>query len=143
MQFPQLRGRSLAGVDLRLPGDLPGDTHVLLLAFQQRQQGDIDGWISALQAEDVAGIYELPLLGAKWQPFRPVIDGGMAAGIRVPEVLARTITVYGQIGAVERALQLPSRDRVYAVVESGGQVAHVAQGTVNDEGLSAVLAAVR
>ena len=57
------------------------------------------------------------MIGARWQPVRQFIDGGMATSIRVPSVLARTVTVYGQIGQVEDALELPDRAQVCAVVE--------------------------
>ncbi len=146
MRFPTLRGRSLAGSDLVLPDDLAGVTNVLILAFQQRHQRDVDGWIAALEAAGVAGspphdesgkalagqlpavVYEIPLLGRKWQAVRGFIDGGMASGIRVPAVLSRTVTVYGQIGEVETALSLPDRNQVYAVVERAGDVLALAAG---------------
>lgn len=134
MIFPDIDGRSLAGAELAIPSGLAGRTNILLLAFQQRHQRDIDAWIDALgergidtsPPHDAKGrptgervpvvLYEIPLLGAKWQPFRGFIDGGMASGIGIPAVLARTVTAYGQIGPVERSLHLPSRGQVYAVV---------------------------
>ncbi len=148
--FPDIAGRSLAGAALQIPDDLAGQTNVLLLAFQQRQQRDIDGLIDALgqrgidtsPPHDTQGLptgervevvlYEIPLLGAKWQPFRSFIDGGMASNIGVPAVLARTVTAYGQIGAVERSLNLPSRDQVYAVVVRGRDVLAVQPGWPGD-----------
>lgn len=158
MRFPELSGRSLAGRNLRIPGDLAGETNVLLLAFRQRQQRDIDHWITALGAVGVATspphdegglpilgrlaavLYELPLLGARWLAARAFIDGGMASNIADPAVLARTVTVYGQIGAVERALHLPTRDQVYAVVEREGAVAHISAGWPGD--VAGVVAAI-
>jgi hypothetical protein len=138
--FPDIDGRSLAGADLAIPSGLAGHTNILLLAFQQRQQRDIDAWIDALGKRDIPTspphdatgrptgdrvpvvLYEIPMLGAKWQPFRGFIDGGMASGIGVPSVLARTVTAYGQIGPVERSLRLTSRAQVYAVVVRDHQV---------------------
>jgi hypothetical protein len=138
--FPDIDGRSLAGADLAIPSGLAGHTNVLLLAFQQRHQRDIDAWIDALGQRGIATspphdakgrptgeqvavvLYEIPMLGAKWQPFRGFIDGGMASGIGVPSVLARTVTAYGQIGPVERSLRLTSRTQVYAVVVRDHQV---------------------
>ncbi len=146
MLFPDIAGRSLAGASLQIPSDLAGQTNILLLAFQQRQQRDIDGLIDALgqrgidtsPPHDAQGLptgervqvvlYEIPLLGAKWQPLRSFIDGGMASNIRVPAVLARTVTAYGQIGPVERNLNLPNRDQVYAVVVRGYDVLTVEPG---------------
>jgi hypothetical protein len=150
MRMPTLEGRSLAGSDLRIPDELAGDTNILLLAFQQRHQRDIDAWIEALGAAGIATspphdakgratsgrlpvvLYEIPLIGARWQPFRGFIDGGMSSSIRVPEILARTVTVYGQIGEVESALQLPDRGQVYAVVERAHEVLSIHAGWPGD-----------
>ena len=46
--LPRVRGRSLAGSELDVPDDLAGQTNILLLAFKQHHQRDIDGWIDAL-----------------------------------------------------------------------------------------------
>jgi hypothetical protein len=138
MKFPRLHGRSLAGEELEVPDDLPGSDHVLLLAFQQWQQRDIDAWIAARSVLGVESIYEVPMLGGRWQPFRRVIDGGMAANIRDQHVLTHTVTVYGQISAVEGALSLPTRDQVYAVVVRGDEVRHVAPGRPGDAEVVAV-----
>lgn len=150
MRFPRVHGRSLAGTDVLVPDDLAGETTVLVLAFQQRHQGAVDRWIDAVVAagaepsppHDATGravpgrvpvaVYELPLLGAKWTPLRGFIDGGMASGIRVPAVLARTVTVYGQIGPVEKALGLPDRQQVAAVVLRGDEVVALQRGEPDD-----------
>lgn len=131
MLFPSITGTSLNGAHVRIPEDLP-DPCVLLLAFKQGQQSDIDAWIAALEAAGVDALFELPMLGAKWRPFRTVIDGGMAANIADGAVRERTITVYGQIGPVEQALELPNRAQVYAVVISAGQVQCIQAGPPHD-----------
>lgn len=150
MRFPRLRGRSLAGTDLLVPDDLAGRRNVVVLAFQQRHQACVDRWIDAVVAAGAAAspphdaegralpgsipvaVYEVPMLGAKWTPFRGFIDGGMASGIRMPDVLARTVTVYGQIGAVEQALGLPDRRQVAAVVLDGDEVLVMQRGEPDD-----------
>lgn len=150
VHFPRVRGRSLAGSELDVPDDLAGETNILLLAFKQHHQRDIDGWIDALGNAGVSTspphdergraldadvplvLYEIPMIGARWQPVRGFIDGGMASSIRVPSVLARTVTVYGQIGQVEDALGLPDRAQVYAVVERAGRVLAIERGWPGD-----------
>lgn len=160
VRFPSLRGRSLAGSDLLIPDDLAGRRNVLLLAFWQRHQSTVDEWITALGAAGIATtpphdehgravsgrvdcvLYELPLLGGKWTPFRRFIDGGMATNIAAPDVLARTVTVYGQIGEVEAALSIPDRAEVVAVVVDGHDVTALQRGrpTRIDEIVDAALA---
>jgi hypothetical protein len=131
MLFPSITGTSLNGTHMRIPEDLP-DPYVLLLAFKQTQQSDVDAWIATLEAAGVDALFELPMLGAKWRPFRAVIDGGMATNIADDIVRDRTITVYGQIGPVEQALALPNRAQVYAVVVGDGQVRCIRAGLPHD-----------
>jgi len=106
VKFPRVNGRSLAGDDVRLPDDLPAERTLALLAFQQRHQACVDRWIARaeaagipgspldMDAEDRACVVEIPVLSSGWKLGRGFIDGGMAANIRIPRVLARTITVY-------------------------------------------------
>ena len=56
--------------------------------------------------------YELPTIGRRWVPFRRFIDGGMAAAIRNPISLRRTITVYDDVGKVSRALGIKDRSTI-------------------------------
>ena len=90
MRFPDLDGVSLLGEAKHLPADLPADPTLVLLAFRQRQQAQVDRWIA--RAGD-APVVEIPCLGRQWRPVRRFIDGGMASSIGDPVVLARTITV--------------------------------------------------
>jgi hypothetical protein len=47
-----------------------------------------------------------------WAPARPFIDGGMAAAIKVPEVLQRTLTVYGDVQRVAGPLGIADRSTI-------------------------------
>ena len=51
------------------------------------------------------------------------IDGGMASNIRIPRVLARTITVYTNVSAFHKVLGIPGSEEVQAcVVTPSGEV---------------------
>lgn len=76
--FPRLHGRRLDGVQVRLPDDLPGRS-LVVLAFHQRHQRDVDAWLARVPPG--VPCFEVPLLGARWTPARPLIDGGMARGV--------------------------------------------------------------
>jgi len=135
VDFPRVTGRSLAGVDVQLPGDLPAERTLALLAFQQRHQACVDRWIARAEADGVPGspldmdnddetcVIEIPVLSQAWKIGRGFIDGGMAANIRIPRVLARTITVYTNVSAFQRILGIDDSERVQAcVVTPGGDV---------------------
>jgi hypothetical protein len=136
--FPRLHGRRLDGVVVRLPDDLPAPS-LVVLAFHQRHQRDVDGWLARVPPG--VPCFEVPLLGARWTPARPLIDGGMARGIGDPVVLARTVTVYGQVGDVRRAFGLDGTDDVVAaVVTPQGRVAAWALGPASESGAGLLLA---
>ena len=133
--FPTLTGRTLLGSEVVLPQDLPAARNLVVVAFQRWQQSVVDSWIAlAVEAgvpkttlgvpgpHDVA-VVEVPVLGMQWRMMRGFIDGGMTSGIRDPEILARTITVYTDVGSVQRALAIQSTDKVEAlIVQQDGTV---------------------
>ncbi len=106
VRLAPLRGRALDGTPWTLPDDLPAARTLVLLAYRQRHQRDVDAWIALAVALGVpptprgrtrpmtTAVIEVPTLGRRWLPARRFIDGGMATGIADPDVLARTITAY-------------------------------------------------
>jgi hypothetical protein len=118
-----------------LPDDLPAPRTLALLAFQQRHQGCVDRWIARAEAAGVPGspvdmapgdetcVVEIPVLSTRWKVGRGFIDGGMASNIRIPRVLARTITVYTNVSAFQKVLGIPGSEEVQAcVVTPSGEV---------------------
>ena len=102
---------------MRLPEQLDGRLNLLLVAFRQAQQADVDTWLpyaDALEARrpDVRA-YELPVLAAAYRLARPFIDGGMRAAIPDPAVRRRTITLYLDKAAFRAALGVPGEDRIH------------------------------
>jgi hypothetical protein len=153
-RFPEVHGRSLLGVELSLPADLPGERTLVVVAFRQWHQARVDRWIARAVAVGVPStsrgapgrlplaVVELPVLSSLWRPVRRGIDGGMAAGIGDPDVLARTITVYTGVRAFQTALGIPDSEDVHALVArpDGTVLAH-ASGEP-DAGWTAIAAAL-
>ncbi len=81
--------------------------------------------------------YELPTIGRIWEPVRNLIDGGMAAAIRDPVILQRTLTIYGDVNRVTRPLGIDDRSTITVLLvdrdsqvrwhESGGFAAPLAE----------------
>lgn len=129
-RFPEVTGRTLLGLEVMMPGDLPAARTLVVVAFQRWQQTQVDRWIERAVAAGVPAttrgqtelaplaVVELPVLSTRWRPVRRVIDGGMTSGIGDPDVLARTITVYTDVVAFQRSLAIPSSDEVHALVVS-------------------------
>ncbi len=118
--FPAVEARSLDGRRLMLPSELEGDLNLLAVAFRRNHQGDVDSWAEDFAAAERNHIgvrgYEIPVISRRWSPARGFIDGGMAAAIRDPEVLARTLTVYGDVSRVSDSLGLPDRSQIAVVL---------------------------
>lgn len=127
MEFPPLKVRDLEGVDHVIPDELPGGPHVILLAFQRWHQIPVERWKEPLR--EIAArhpgteVWEVPSLSNAYRLFRSGIDGGMRAGIPDPVVRKHTLTTYTDLGALARALELPSLDEVQVfVVDCDGTV---------------------
>ncbi len=134
-------GRALDGTEYRLPEGLPAERTLVVLAFRQRQQADVDRWIelavslgvpaSPLPAPEprATAVVEVPVLGRRYLPARRFIDGGMATSIRDPAVLARTITLYTDPVAYRRRCGITTADQVTAMlVDREGNVSFHALG---------------
>ena len=134
-----MTGRSLSGADVVLPADLPAPRTLALVAFQQRHQGCVDRWIARAEGAGVPGspvdmgpgdetcVVEIPVLSTRWKLGRGFIDGGMASSIRIPRVLARTITGHTNVSAFQKVLGIPDSEDLQACVgtPSGSVLARV------------------
>lgn len=142
-RFPEVEGTSLSMVQHRLPGTLAGDLNLLLLAFRQWQQRDVDSWLplaSELEAE-VPGFraYEIPVISRLYRPAAGFIDGGMRAAISDPDVRDATITLYLDREAFLDALDIRSvRAIVPMLVRRQGDILWRTQGSLTAEKASSL-----
>lgn len=154
-RFPVVRGRSLAGLEMELPGGLPAEVTLVVVAFQRWHQDRVDRWIARAVAAGIpptirgstgimpVAVLELPVLATAWRPARRFIDGGMTAGIGDPDVLARTITVYTNVAAFQRALTIPDSEDVHAlVVRRDGTILARGCGDPEDDSWGSVASAL-
>lgn len=154
--FPPLEVRSLSGVSWVIPRDLPVPRALVICAFKQWHQALVDEWIGwATTKVGVAPsplslppgaetlVIEVPVLGRRYRPVRGFIDGGMTAGIRVPEILARTFTAYTDVAAFCHAAGIESTDTVAVfVVRPDGAVLARVSGRPDVGGEQALAAAL-
>ncbi len=93
--FPQVRGKALSGEVYALPEQVQGQATVLLLAYDQNAQFDVDRWLlGLLQSGTQAKIFEVPTVN-NWVAgrFGEQIDSGMRSGIP-KEDWSVVVTVY-------------------------------------------------
>lgn len=111
---------TLAGRKLSVPGDLSRPT-LLVFAYQQRQQRDVDTWLAAVAGQDV-DVLEVPVLGRRWRPARRFIDGGMASNMDQP-TREQTMCVYTDVDRFRRdVLGVTSREVLAVLVDVDGRV---------------------
>lgn len=122
-------------MDVDLPDAFVGERNIVVVAFQRQHQRLVDSWVPWF--EDQAAIdpglrfYELPTIGRIWAPVRNFIDGGMAAAIRDPVILQRTLTVYGDVNRVTRPLGIEDRSTIaLLLVDGSGHVRWHGSGAV-------------
>ena len=129
--FPRVDTADLNGRILSFPDQLPSDPTLILVAFKQRQQKNLDGWIAAmdLSAPDAPDWIEMPVIanyGAIWRGF---IDNGMRSGITKTEDRARVFTVYVDPDRFRSFFEMPTDEEVYLmVVGQNGAVLETVQG---------------
>ena len=148
MQFPSVTGSNLQRRKLDLPEGFEGELNLVLIAFQQWQQSQVDTWIPfAKQLEEAhPGLryYELPTIQRLNALARTFINEGMRAGIPDPVARERTITLYVDKNAFKQALQLPGEDDIYVLLlDREGRVLWRAEGTFTQELGESLAAAVR
>ena len=120
--FPDVRGTSLDGADMRLPAALRGAPAVLLVGYVQESQFDIDRWILGLkQLESSVKILEVPTIaGSLPKMASSFIDSGMRRGIP-KEDWAAVVTVYNDAPKIVELTgnEDPRNARVFLIDKEG------------------------
>ena len=147
MQFPALKVRDLEGAEHVIPDGLTGGPHVIILAFQRWHQALVEQWKPDLEAlaqrHPGTEIWEVPSLSSGYRLFRGGIDGGMRAGIPDPETRRHTLTVYTDLHALAKDLEIDSLDTVHLfLVDCSGTVLWQASGEPDAECLLSLDAAI-
>jgi hypothetical protein len=93
--FPQVSGQTLSEEDVELPQYFSGSKTILLVAYKQDSQFDVDRWLIGLDMTNTkAKVYELPTIqGLFPRMFSGFIDEGMRKGIP-KEMWGGVITIY-------------------------------------------------
>jgi len=148
MKFPTVSGSNLQRTKLTLPQDFEGERNLVLIAFQQWQQRQVDTWIPfARQLEEAypaVRYYELPTIRRLNTLARTFINEGMRAGI--PDFVARerTITLYLDKKRFREALQLLGEDDIYVLLlDRQGRVLWRAEGAFAPDKGDSLASAIR
>lgn len=147
-QFPPLQSETLNQKKVSLPEDFGGRRNILLVAYKMDQQSVVDSWGPFLASAKAkyAGVrfYELPVLGSNISLMRSFIDGGMRNGIADSATRDRTITLYTDVDALQKALGVTGTSTIHAVVvDKSGKVLATASGPFSAAAAATIEAALK
>jgi hypothetical protein len=125
--FPAVKGADLNGRSLTLPGDFPAPFSLVFVAFEMRQQADVDSWRPFVEAarktRPALAVFELPTIARGYRLMQFVIDNGMRSGIPDRQTRAATVTLYTNVKAFTRALGIrTTRQIAVLVVTPAGEI---------------------
>jgi hypothetical protein len=131
--FPPLKSETLEKQAVQLPQDFQGERNLLFIAFERKQQKDIDTWLAQMKRyEDFDKgfrYYEIPTIDKMNRFTRWFINTGMRNGIPDKKARERTITLYIDKEPFKRLLQIPDEKKIYdMVVDRSGNVLWRATG---------------
>ena len=135
--FPTLTTKNLSGNQVTLPAGFSGQKNLILIAFERDQQKDVDTWLKVLpqvqKDHPTMAYYELPTIKRMNGMVRFFIDNGMRGGIKDQQQRARTMTLYIDKEPFKKALNLPTEDRIYALLlDKAGTVIWRAEGLYDE-----------
>ncbi|MEM9287451.1 MAG: hypothetical protein AAGA36_03860 [Pseudomonadota bacterium] len=145
LTFPEIKTEDLTGGKAAFPADFPGDPTLVLVAFEQEQQKDVDQWVAALSLKDDVSIpwIEMPTVARRYRLIKPLLDGWMRDGIPAIADQERVFTVYTRRKSFRSALGVTRSDTVLAVVaRPNGQICAIVEGLPTPEAIERIRGAM-
>ncbi|MFW9963522.1 MAG: hypothetical protein ACFFCX_08165 [Candidatus Sifarchaeia archaeon] len=136
--FPQLKAENLNREMIEIPSQLRGEINIVMVAFQQWQQGLVNSWVpfleSLIEIHESLDYYELPTIRKMNVLYRRFIDGGMRSGITSRDTRARTITLYIDKDPFKESLDIVTEETIYLyLIDKEGKILWEAQGGLSEE----------
>jgi hypothetical protein len=144
--LPPIKAATLNKQPISWPAGLPAARTILMIAFDRKQQSQIDGWVVGLQlkAANAPSWFEVPLIKNPGRLVRTFIDSGMRRGIPITADRAHVVTVYGDKKRLMAAMGISNEAVIHIiVVERSGRIVQRASGAFNPASAGPILAAVR
>jgi len=129
-QFPTITAQNLNEVKMNLPQDFGARRSIVMIAYSQGQQDDVNTWLPFLeQAAKKSGVkyFETPVLSSGYKLMSGFIDNGMRSGITSKATRAKTITLYTNVNKFNRDVGVSGKNSIHAIVidKSGNVLAQV------------------
>ena len=119
-RFPEVRSETLEGKNVTLPRDFAGRRNILFIAFERKQQDDVDTWVpfvkQTLATHPDADYYELPTIKPMIGLMKWTINKGMKGGIPDKAARERTMTLYLDKGPFKQSLGITDEKVIHVLV---------------------------
>ena len=136
--FPEVKDDSLANTPVSLPDAARGKVTLIAVAFLRESQSQLDSWLEPFGEKfgnkPEFTFYEVPMLAGAYKSMRPMIDGGMRAGIP-REKHKHVVTMYGDVEQYIKALNLDLRSGYAFLLDREGIIRWEGQGFSTPETL--------
>lgn len=143
--LPPVDTQTLSGRSVVLPAAASAERTVLLLAFRQRHQDDLDAWrphLAALAAPGEVDWVELPYVDVP-RLLKGIIRAAMDRSIDDPVTRDHFAPVWGSPAQVQAGLQITDDEQIVVlVVDRGGEVLWRRTGPPGADGPAALEAAL-
>ena len=111
-KFPEVTANSLAKTPVSLPGSAQGKVTLIVVAFLQQSQPQLDSWLGPFTerfaSKEGFTFYEVPMISSGYRFMSFIIDSGMRGGIP-KEKHKNVVTMYGDVEKYMKALDLDAR----------------------------------
>lgn len=142
-----MSGKDLNGTPWTVPAGLPGDRTLVLVGFEESQQGAIDTWTKGLGlhvSSNSIPWFEMPVIENPSMLMRWFINIGMRSGIKDQSIRSHVWTAYTDKKAFMRSCGVDSDEMIFAmVVDRSGQVLSIEKGEYSEGGEACLLQALR
>ena len=144
--FPPVTSYSLDKQKVSLPGELEGQTNLLLISFKPEQEQDIDSWLPAAEALQHSSFqfryYQLPIAEKENFVFRWWESSSMRSDQTDPETWHWIIPIWLDRKKFLEDLQIPNEKEVVALlVDRQGHVLWRASGPMTPESRASLMTA--
>jgi hypothetical protein len=141
-KFPEIKDESLAKIPVSLPDVAKGKVALIVISFLHQNQSQLDSWlepyVDKFGTKESHTFYEVPMISGGYKFMRPMIDGGMRAGIPAAKH-KNVVTMYGDVEKYIKGLNLDPKYGYAFLLDREGIIRLQGQGFSTPEMLKELL----
>lgn len=142
-RFPQVTAASLAKTKESIPDSCKGKVTLVTVAFLRESQSQLDSWLNPFAEkfgkQEGFMFYEVPMISSGYVFMKPIIDGGMRAGL--PQFKHRhVVTMYGDVEKYSKELNINPRMGHAFLLDKEGIIRWQGEGFATAETMAELIA---